>query len=459
MTKKCAGIVLAAGKGTRMKSRLPKVLHTVCGLPMVEYAVRALRDAGIERPIVVIGHEGHLVQQELGDSCDYVWQHEQKGTGHAALQAQELLKDYHGPVVITAGDTPLLEGDVIRRLLERCFEFRAHVMVAAFTLEDPSGYGRIVRDKLGGLLRIVEHRDAYEEVLGIKEVNAGVYCFDCRTLFDLLPTLGTDNKQGEFYLTDMVSRIVRHQGVAEVECFDNSSDFFGVNDRWELAQAERVLRTRILRRLAMDGVTIRDPNSVMVGPDVRIGKETVIEAFTSLVGRTEIGADCRIGPNALIENSTIGDGCLVYMSRLQGAMLGNRIKVGPFANLRPGAELADEVKVGNFVEIKKARLAEEVAASHLSYIGDAEIGPRTNIGAGTITCNYDGLRKHRTVVGADAFIGSDTTLVAPVTVGEGAIIAAGSTITEDVPDNAMAIARQRQEVKPEWASQWRKKQK
>jgi len=441
-----------------MKSRLPKVLHTVCGLPMVEYAVRALRDAGVERPIVVIGHEGEAVQRELGDTCDYVWQHEQKGTGHAALQAQGLLAGYDGPVVITAGDTPLLEGDFIRRLIDRSTEYRSNVMVASFVLDDPSGYGRIVRDKLGGLLRIVEHRDAYEEVLSIKEVNAGLYCFDCRTLFELLPTLEADNRQGEIYLTDMVSRIVRHQGIAEVECFDSAAPFLGVNDRWQLAQAERLMRMKILKHHALDGVTIRDPETVMIGPDVRIGEETVIEPFTTLVGRTSIGHDCHIGPNSLIENSTIGEDCLVYMSRLQGAVLGRRVKVGPFANLRPGADLADDVKVGNFVEIKKARLEEAVAASHLSYIGDAEIGARTNIGAGTITCNYDGKGKHRTVIGSDAFVGSDSTLVAPVTIGNGAIIAAGSTITADVPDNAMAVARQRQEVKPEWASRWREKQ-
>lgn len=441
-----------------MKSELPKVLHTVCGLPMVEYAVRALQDAGIERPVVVIGHGGDLVKEYLGDRCDFVWQHEQLGTGHAAIQCKVLLGNHQGPVVITTGDTPLVNGAVVGRLVERFQEYRAMVVMASFELEDPTGYGRVVRDKHGGLLRIVEHKDGYEEVLRIKEVNAGLYCFDGQTLFDGLPTLVPNNRQGEIYLTDMISHVVRQHGRAEVERFEDPEDFYGVNDRWQLAHVERVMRMKILKQHALNGVTIRDPETVFISPDVRIEAETIIEPCTSLGGGTHIGAGCRIGPYTIVDDSEIGRECLVYMSRLSEAKLGDKIKVGPFANLRPGAILKDQVKVGNFVEVKKSVLDESVAVSHLSYIGDATVGARTNIGAGTITCNYDGFRKHRTTIGTDAFIGSNSTLVAPVTIGDGAMTAAGSVITHEVQEGSLGVGRARQEVKQGWAKLWREKQ-
>lgn len=442
-----------------MKSELPKVLHTVCGLPMVEYAVRALQDAGIERPVVVIGHGGDLVKEYLGDRCDYVWQHEQLGTGHAAIQCKELLGAHDGPVVITTGDTPLVNGDAVKKLVDHFVEYRAMVVMASFQLEDPTGYGRVVRDKHGGLLRIVEEKDGYEEVLRIKEVNAGLYCFDGKTLFEGLPNLAPNNKQGEIYLTDMISHIVRLHARAEVERFPDPEDFYGVNDRWQLAHVERVMRMKILKQHALNGVTIRDPETVFISPDVRIEPETIIEPCTTLGGHTHIGAGCRIGPYSIIDDSIVGEECLVYMSRLSEAKLGDKIKVGPFANLRPGADLQDRVKIGNFVEIKKSTLHEEVAVSHLSYIGDASIGARTNIGAGTITCNYDGFRKHRTTIGEDVFIGSNNTLIAPISVGDEAMTAAGSVINQNVPDGAMAFGRARQEVKEDWARHWREKQK
>ena len=442
-----------------MKSELPKVLHTVCGLPMVEYAVRALQDAGIKRPTVVIGHGGELVKEFLGDRCDYVWQHEQLGTGHAVTQCQELLGKHEGPVVVTTGDTPLVNGAVVQRLVQHFAEYRAMVVMASFELEDPTGYGRVVRDKHGGLLRIVEQKDGYDEVLRIKEVNAGLYCFDGQMLFEGLPDLIPNNKQGELYLTDMISLIVRKHGRAEVERFADPEDFYGVNDRWQLAHVERVMRMKILKQHALNGVTIRDPETVFISPDVRIEPETIIEPCTSLGGHTHIGRQCRIGPYSIIDDSEIGEECLVYMSRLSEAKLGDKIKVGPFANLRPGAVLGDKVKVGNFVEVKKSDLGESVSLSHLTYIGDSSIGARTNVGAGTITCNYDGFKKSRTVIGEDVFIGSNNTLVAPLEIGNGAMTAAGSTITQDVPADSLAVGRSRQEVKENWARHWREKQK
>lgn len=442
-----------------MKSSLPKVMHTCCGLPMVEYAVRALENAGVARPIVVIGHGAEFVRKHLGDRCDYVVQEEQLGTGHAALMAKDLLKDYKGPVVITAGDTPLVTSDVIKRLFKHFHEYRASAVVASFKLDDPTGYGRIVRDKHGGLLRIVEQKDAYDEVLTIDEVNSGMYCFDCTTLFDILPTLSADNNAKEIYLTDSLSHIVRHHGRAEVEQFADGEAFLGVNDRWQLAEVERTMQMRLLKNLAMEGVSIRDPHTTYVGPDVTVGPETILEPGTTLAGKVTIGSHCKIGPHTLIEDSELGDDVNVYLSRIQEAKLSKGVRVGPFANIRPGTHLGEEVKIGNFVEIKKSALDEHVAVSHLSYIGDATVGKNTNIGAGTITCNYDGIRKHPTTIGKNVFVGSNSTLVAPVTLGDGSMTAAGSTITRDVSPDALGIGRARQEEKQQWVSRWREQQK
>ncbi|MBI1755517.1 MAG: bifunctional UDP-N-acetylglucosamine diphosphorylase/glucosamine-1-phosphate N-acetyltransferase GlmU [Fimbriimonas ginsengisoli] len=454
-----AGIILAAGKGTRMKSDLAKGLHPVCGLPMVELVVRAMREAGVERPIVVIGHGGEAMKQALGEDCDYAWQREQLGTGHAALMAAEFLAGYDGPVLVAPGDAPLLTGAALKRLAGYHRKMQAECTLASVELDDPTGYGRIVRDKLGLLTRIVEQKDAYEGVREIKEINVSVYCFDARTLFRLLPTLGKNNSQGEYYLTDVLAAIVKEGSHALVEKFEEPETFLGVNDRWQLAEADKALRRRILRKHALSGVTIRDPDTVMIGPDVSIGHDAIIEAGTTLGGKTEVGPGCRVGPYTIVDDSVLGRNCLVYMSRLSEARLGDEVKVGPFANLRPGCVLENRVKVGNFVEVKNSTIGEGAAASHLAYLGDTSVGPGTNVGAGTITCNYDGFAKHRTEIGANAFIGSNSTLVAPITIGDGALIAAGSVITRDVPADALGLGRAKQEVKENWAAQWRKRRK
>lgn len=450
------GLVLAAGKGTRMKSNLPKVLHTVLGLPMVEHVVRALKAAGARRPIVVVGHGGESVIERLGESNGYAWQREQLGTGHAVQMAASEIEKGEGPVVIVSGDTPLLTSSAIERLVARFAQENAAFALATTRLADPTGYGRIVRSASGRFERIVEEKDASPEVRQIKEANVGVYCFDRALLLQLLPMLKNENAQGEYYLTDLAEAAAAH-GVAVVEVFEDAEEFSGVNDRWQLALAEREARRRILKKHALNGVTLRDIDSITIGPDVEIEPDATIEPCTTISGNTRIGAGCRIGPFTIVDDCQIGRNCLIYSSRLSSAKVGDDVKIGPFANIRPGADIGDRSKVGNFVEIKKSTLGEEVAVSHLTYLGDASVGDRTNIGAGTITCNYDGFAKHRTEIGSDVFIGSNNTIVAPVKIGDDAMTAAGSTVTQDVPSGALAVGRARQENKEQWAVNWRKK--
>ncbi|HEY3781628.1 MAG TPA: bifunctional UDP-N-acetylglucosamine diphosphorylase/glucosamine-1-phosphate N-acetyltransferase GlmU [Fimbriimonadaceae bacterium] len=452
-----AGIILAAGKGTRMKSDLPKALHSVCGVPMAELIARALKGAGVERPIVVVGHEGDLLVQALGEDYDYAWQTEQKGTGHAAMMTADLLKDSKGSVLITPGDTPLLSGEALKTLAEEHIASKADCTVATMNLQNPHGYGRIVRDGRGNVSQIVEDKDAPEEIRLIREINSGIYCFKISTLFEILPKLKNDNAQGEYYLTDTVREINKRGGSVRPLLYVDADLMMGVNDRWQLAEAARTLRMRILRQHAISGVTIVDPDSTYIGVDVEIGPDATIEPGTVIEGVTTIGAKSIIGPSSRVLNSTVGENCTVMMSHLNEATMLDGARCGPFANLRPRSVIGAGSKIGNFVEVKNATLGSKVSVSHLSYIGDGHVGDGTNIGAGTIFCNYDGFAKHRTEIGENAFVGSNTTLVAPVTIGDGAMIAAGSVITQSVPDGALGIGRQRQEVKEQWAAQWRKK--
>ncbi len=452
-----AGIILAAGKGTRMKSDLPKGLHRVGGLPMVEWVGRAMRDAGVDRPVVVIGHGGEQLMEALGDGYDYVWQHEQLGTGHAALMARDVLQGHNGPILIAPGDAPLITGETFLALISAHLTQKAKITAMTAVLPDARAYGRIVRDAGGVAVKIVEERDATAEQKLIREVNVSLYIFDRTELFQVLPALKNSNAQGEYYLTDALESISHRGGKVATITTEDPGALVGVNDRWQLAEADHDLNFRTIRRHALAGVTIQNFHTVRIEPDVRIGVDTVIEGSTHLVGKTSVGNRARLGPHCRIENSQIGDDSVVIMSHLQDAVVGQHVWCGPFANLRPGAKLSDGVKIGNFVEINRSQLSEGVKVSHLSYIGDARVGAETNIGAGTITCNYDGYRKHQTVIGAEVFIGSQSTLVAPVQIGDGAIVAAGSVITNDVSADAGAFGRARQETKEKWASQWRAK--
>lgn len=437
-----------------MKSELPKCAHEVLGKPMVTHVFDAMRRAGVSTPIVVIGHGGETIQSILGDRAAYAWQNEQKGTGHAVLMAKEALANHQGPLLISAGDTPLIQPSVFTELLKeyRCSGARA--VVATATVSDPTDYGRILRVD-GEVVRNVEHRDATPEERAIREVNAAIYCVDAQVLLEVLPTLSNANQQGEYYLTDFIEALTnRGERVVGLN-FDDPEILWGVNDRWQLAQASDKLRQRVLRGHTEAGVTILDIASTIIETDVSIGENTVIEPFTILSGTTSIGAHSWIGPSTRLTNVMVGDRSKVLFTVGEDADIGSDVKIGPYAHIRPKTVIGDGVRIGNYVEIKNTTMAPGSKANHLTYIGDAEIGENTNVGAGTITCNYDGYDKHRTVIGADAFIGSNSTLVAPLTIGDGSMVAAGSVVTSDVPAGAAAFGRARQETKEQWAARWR----
>ncbi len=446
------GIVLAAGQGKRMKSKLYKVLHKVCGKPMVGHVTDALAEAEIQHTYVVVGHGAEAVQQYLGERVQYVMQQEQLGTGHAVLQAAPLLAEQAGTTVIVCGDTPLIRGETIRRMVELHEESGAAATIMTAVIEDPTGYGRIIRGADGSVARIVEHKDCDEEEAAVREINAGTYVFDNRKLFAALSRVTNDNAQGEYYLTDVFRILSEEQERILAYPIEDITETIGVNDRIALAEAERHMRERINREHMQGGVTIIDPAHTYIESGVTIGADTVLLPGTILRSGTIIGEDCVIGPQAEIAASKIGSGVTIRYAVLEQAVVGDGTTVGPFAYLRPGAEIGSGVKIGDFVEIKNSVIGNGSKVPHLSYVGDADVGERVNIGCGVITANYDGFNKNRTTIKDDAFIGSNSNLIAPVTVGEGAYIVAGSTITQDVPDDAMAIARERQTNKEGYAS-------
>lgn len=447
-----AAIILAAGKSTRMRSAYPKPLHAVCGVPMTLHVVRACRAAGIQRVIVVVGHEADAVRAALGADLEYVVQAEQRGTGDAVRAAEPLLADWPGAIAVLAGDVPLLGAETIAQLLTHHADAGAAATLLTAHLDDATGYGRIIRAADGSVSRIVEERDATLQERAVREWNPSIYAFRPDRLWPALARVRSANSQGEFYLTDTIAVIGSEGGRIEAVPVADTRDVLGVNTRVELAEVASILRQRILRRHMLAGVTVVDPLTTYVDVDVEIGQDTVLQPMTLLRGGTRIGSDCQIGPSTLIQDSTVGDGTTIRSSQVVESVIEQQVRVGPFANLRPGTRLRSRVKIGDFVEVKNAVMEEGAQASHLSYIGDAEIGAGTNIGAGAITCNYDGTHKHRTVVGARAFIGSNSTLVAPVNIGEGAYVAAGSPITEDVPAESLAIARSRPVMKEGWAA-------
>jgi len=446
------GIVLAAGQGTRMKSKRHKVLHPVCGKPMLGYVVDRLEEVGADRKVVIVGHGADEVKAYLGERAEYALQAEQLGTGHAVLQAASLLGGEEGATIVICGDTPLITAASLEALLTRHRESQAACTIMTAILDDPTGYGRVIRGTDGAVDRIVEHRDCSEEERLVKEINVGTYVFDNRKLFEALGQITSDNAQGEYYLTDAVA-ILRSRGetVAGVP-LDDPDESLGINDRAALAEAERIMRRRIARRHMLAGVTLLDPEHIYIDEDVQIGRDTVIYPGTVLGGNTVIGEDCVIGPNADIRDCTIGDSAAVRHSVLEQSEIAAGVSVGPYAYVRPGNRIGERAKVGSFVEMKNSLLGTGSKVPHLSYVGDADVGQNVNIGCGVITANYDGVRKHRTVIEDEAFIGSNVNLIAPVTVGRGAYVVAGSTITHDVPAEAMAIARERQINKPGYAA-------
>lgn len=450
--EKATAIILAAGKGTRMKSSLPKVLHKVCGKPMIEHVLTAAEEAGVDRNILVVGYGSQKVEETLGDQVQYAYQYEQLGTGHAVLQAAELLKGYNGAVLVICGDTPLLTGETFSKLLAYHRERKAVATVLTGIMDNPYGYGRIIRNSNGGVTKIVEEKDASPEEKRVQEINTGTYCFDSNLLFAALEKITPHNAQGEYYLTDVISMFVERNLKVEAVVAENVLETMGINSRKHLAEAEGYLRQRILDKLMDQGVTIIDPVSTFIHTEVKIGKDTIIHPFTIIEGKTIIGEECVIGPSSRINSSQIGNGSVIEHSTVLESSLGQEVKVGPYAYLRPGTIAHDHVKIGDFVEIKKSVIGENSKIPHLSYVGDAEIGSGVNVGAGTITCNYDGKNKYKTIIEDGAFIGSNSNLVAPVQIGKSAVIGAGSTVSKDVPAQALGIARAKQKNIEGWKS-------
>ncbi len=437
-------VILAAGKGTRMKSKLYKVLHPVLGKPMVEHVVDQLDQIGVSRQIVIVGHGAEAVQDTLGTRVEYAVQEEQLGTGHAVQMAEAELAGKSGATLVVCGDTPLLTAETLEALLAHHEAQQAKVTVLTAIADDATGYGRVVRGEDGNVTKVVEHKDASEAELAINEINTGTYVFDNELLFDALKQVGNNNAQGEYYLPDVISIAKEAGEVVAAHTAPTFDETIGVNDRVALSQAEAIMRKRTNERLMREGVTFMDPASTYISPDVVIGSDTVIYPGTVILGKTMIGSECVIGPNSDIRNSVIEDHAVVRQSVVTDSRIGEAAQVGPFAHLRQQAVLGENTRVGNFVEIKKSTFGDGAKASHLSYIGDASIGERVNLGCGSITVNYDGKNKFETVVEDDAFVGCNVNLIAPVKVGKGAIVAAGSTITNDVPEEALAIARERQ---------------
>ncbi|KOR85014.1 bifunctional N-acetylglucosamine-1-phosphate uridyltransferase/glucosamine-1-phosphate acetyltransferase [Bacillus sp. FJAT-22058] len=443
-------IILAAGQGTRMKSKLYKVLHPVCGKPMVQHVIDQVNQLQIEDIVTVIGHGAEKVQEQLGDSCKYALQEQQLGTAHAVMQAESVLSAKSGTTLVICGDTPLIKAETMKELIALHEQSQAKATILTAYADNPAGYGRVLRGEGGLVEKIVEHKDASEEERYVKEINTGTYCFDNQALFSALKKVSNENVQGEYYLPDVIE-ILKEEG--EVVTAFQSSEFeetLGVNDRVALSQAEQILRKRINEKHMRNGVTIIDPLTTFIEADVQIGQDTVINPGSFIKGKSIIGQDCLIGPNTEISNCEIGDGTEVLQSVMHESSIGSFVKIGPFAHVRPQSDIKDSVKIGNFVEIKKTVFGKGSKASHLSYIGDAEVGENVNIGCGSITVNYDGKNKYLTKIEDNVFIGCNSNLVAPVTVGEGAYVAAGSTITQDVPQQALSVARARQVNKEDY---------
>lgn len=439
-----SAVILAAGKGVRMHSQMPKVLHQVAGKPMIWYVVKAVKEAGINDIILVVGHGREMVEETLAsENLRFVVQEEQLGTGHALMQAQGSVNPTH-TLVVLAGDTPLLEGKTLKKLLDFHQQQQARATVLSGLLPDPYGYGRIIRQADGGLERIVEEKDASPEEKEITEINTGMYCFQAGAVFAALSQIERSNAQGEYYLTDVLPILKNDGHKVAVLATDEVDQIHGINDRIQMAAAEAIIRQRRNQELMKNGVTIMAPDTTFIDSAVEIGMDTVIYPFTIIEGQTIIGENCTIGPYTRINDSSIGNDVVIDSSRIKEARIGNHCNIGPFAYLRPEADLQENVKVGDFVEIKKSIIGAGSKIPHLSYVGDALLGKGVNIGAGTITCNYDGKKKSRTILEDGVFIGSNTNLVAPVTIGEHSMTGAGSTISRDIPAHTLAVERAEQ---------------
>lgn len=445
-------VILAAGQGTRMKSKLYKVLHPVCGKPMVQHVVDHIQTLDVNRIVTVVGHGAETVQEQLGDKSEYVLQAKQLGTAHAVQQAEAILSSEEGTTLVICGDTPLIRPETMQALFEHHQAKKAKATILTAVAEDPTGYGRILRGEHGQVEQIVEQKDATAAQQLVTEINTGTYCFDNKMLFETLKLVKNDNAQGEYYLPDVIELLQKQAEIVEAYVIEDFEETLGVNDRFALAQAETLMRARINERHMRNGVTIVNPAATYISSDAVIGCDTVVQPGSMIEGATVIGEGCLIGPNTQIVDSRIGDRTSIHTSVVRESTIADDTAIGPFANIRPLSDIGSHVKIGNFVEVKKSTLGDDTKVSHLSYIGDAEVGNNVNIGCGSITVNYDGKNKFQTIIEDDVFVGCNSNLVAPVKVGKGSFIAAGSTITKEVPEDALAIARARQENKPNYGN-------
>ena len=443
-------VILAAGMGTRMKSKMPKVLHKVCGKPLSKWVIDASKAAGADKVCAVVGHKAETVKEVLGDVCEFALQAEQKGTGHAVMQAIDVIKNSKGEVVILNGDTPLITAETINKAIEYHKNNGNQATVITAILDDATGYGRIVRDNDGSVLKIVEQKDASKEEKKINEVNSGMYVFDAQSLVYALDKITPNNAQGEYYLTDTLEILLSAGKKIGGYAISDNDEIRGINDRVQLNEAEKIMQKRINEYHMRNGVTMRNPESVYIEDGVEIGNDTEICQNVSIKSGTKIGSDCVIGSGSMLDRAVIHDGVDVLSSVILESEVDEGTHVGPFAYIRPNCHVGKEVKVGDFVELKNSNIDDGTKISHLTYIGDSDVGKRVNFGCGTVTCNYDGKKKYRTTIGDDCFVGCNTNFVSPINVGDGVYIAAGSTITEDIPENSLSIARARQVNKEGW---------
>ncbi len=449
-------IILAAGEGTRMRSDLPKVLHSLAGRPMLAHVLSACDSLKPKRRLVVVGHKYEQVLAWLGSTDGTVHQHEQKGTGHAVRITEPLMADFEGTVLVLAGDIPLIRPQTLKALVNIQAKDRPAAVITTAIMDDPFGYGRIIRDAAGVVDRIVEEKDATAGEKAIKEINGGIYCFDARSLYGALAAITQENSQSEYYLTDVV-KVLREQGETVLAHQADNREILGVNSLAQLAQVEEIMQSRLRNEFMEAGVTFVLPETTYLTIDVKIESDVTVLPGCWLEGKTIIERAARIGPNARIIDSKIGAGAKVQYAVLNDCRVEADVEIGPFCSIRPGTVLRRGSKAGTFVEIKKSEIGRGSKVPHLSYMGDATIGEDVNVGAGSITCNYDGIEKHKTIIEDGAFIGSDTMLVAPVRIGKNAVTGAGSSITNDVPPDSLAVERSEQKTLPGWAKKRRSK--